>query len=245
MPEKIRGIEQLAQNFFAEHFYLLGQSTIIEMAGMGASVVLGDYDVLSKLMIGPTIIQIGASIGPDSVHLAQRHPSANILCYEPNPHTVDKLYENTHLFPGINIIPSAVSDDSGYASFYIDKNSSWGDSLVGRNHPQSIEVPVVSASSVFCDRKVDLATIDVEGSELKIMRNLDSTRVINNVNHFVIEFHGNVLNQDEQLEIYQILKNNGYKFTTGFGVRTIFIPRIFSLMDPFRASIVIHAFKKH
>ncbi len=243
MPEKIRGREQLVQDFFAKHFYLLSQSTIIEIGGMGASAVLGDYNVLPKSTKDPYIVQIGASIGLDTIHLAQRHPSSKILCYEPNPHTFDKLYENTHLFPGINIIPSAVSNYSGHASFNINKNSSWGDSLVPGNHQQSIIVPVVAASSIFQDKKVDLATIDVEGSELQIMRNLDSTRVINNVNHFVIEFHGNVLNQGEQLEIYEILQRNGYKFTTGFGVRNIFIPRIFSLMDPFRASIVIHAFK--
>lgn len=203
---------------------------------------IGEYSVLPKKITNPNILSIGTHIGIEIPWLHRRHPQAQIACFEPSPATYEKLVQNVQQIPGVTTYQIAVSDRDGQAQFHLDPNSPWGDSLVRETLDTTASVPTVKASSLFGEH-IDLATIDVEGAEVAVIRDLDSTGNINNADHFVIELHGDLITPEEQLEIYQILQKNSFKFTTGFGVRQAYVPTSLSLLEPFRRSVVVHAWK--
>ncbi len=152
-----------------------------------------DYEASSfqffekNLKPGATILDIGAHIGLYSVFLATKS-KGKVYSFEPTPDTgavlrqtvaINKLQNN------ITVVPAAVSDKPGTATFYISKTEeiATGNSLVdvdfGENYKRDggYEVEVVSIDDFVQKNNLQpsVLKIDAEGVELEVLRGAKNT----------------------------------------------------------------------
>jgi len=206
MPEKIFGLKPT--NNFRETAQILWTTWAVK-----------DYAVLPKDIPNPTIIDIGSHIGISVLYFKHRHPGAKIICYEPNPDTFKLLEENTHGLENVELVNSAAHDFTGHTKLRLGEFA-WSDSLVDKKLTSAVDVSVISASEI-CRQHVDLLKVDAEGSEYAIVRDLDNTGNIANVDHFVLEFHGKINGKHHLNQILEIFRKNGLKYTVGHDIRIL------------------------
>lgn len=136
-----------------------------------------------------TIIDIGANTGVFSLAAKAINNKAKVIAFEPLPWALDLLNENVKLNGfDINVVPKAVSDSNGIATFYFpeDNQGNIYSATLSKEHyhghnntkSNSIKVDLVSIDD-YCDSsnisKVDLIKIDAEGNDDKVvsgMKNL-------------------------------------------------------------------------
>lgn len=51
------------------------------------------------------------------------------------------------------------------------------------------EIPVISASSVFYNRNIDLLKMNIEGSEYEVFESIFENKLIKNINSILVQFH--------------------------------------------------------
>lgn len=152
------------------------------------------FQVISKKDIAkcvitkkPTILEIGANVGSDTVEMAILWPQGKIYAFEPVPDVIERLKFKTKNFKNIEIIQAAVSDKNGVntAEMFISDNSGCSSSLLKpKDHlvyyptvhfNKKIAVPAIFLP-VWLDKNnikiIDLLWIDVQGAELNIFRSL-------------------------------------------------------------------------
>jgi FkbM family methyltransferase len=139
-----------------------------------------------------TFVQVGAFTGDDDLIEACRRFGHHLYMFEPNPRRVAELERKIAGAPTIRVIPQAVSNYNGSATFHIaghddcsslqnfdsTANTAW----VHPWHPYKhfemvgdIEVEVVRLDA-FLDRngiaKVDRLEIDAQGEDLRVVESL-------------------------------------------------------------------------
>jgi FkbM family methyltransferase len=139
-----------------------------------------------------TIIEVGAHRGDDPLIEACRRHGHRLYMFEPNPRRVEELRAKTAGAKTIEVIPAAVSDFSGTATFNIaahddcsslqefdeDANRTW----VHDWHPykrfdtvERVEVPVMRLDTFLAERGidvVDLLEVDAQGEDLRVVASL-------------------------------------------------------------------------
>lgn len=164
----------------------------------------------------PFIIDVGSHIGLSIIYFKSIYPQSTILGFEPNPISFDILNENLNqngLMNNVVLHNIGLSNIIGSTKLYIDNsNDLWNSnsslvkgSWTGKEKLASIDIRV-NKLSTFIERKVDLLKIDVEGSELKILEDLDNSKKFELINNLLIEYHPNVSFKG----LTGILINNGY-----------------------------------
>ncbi len=172
------------------------QINIFEPAVRVADLMLGD---------NPVVLDIGASIGAVTAALAKRFPGGQVVAFEAAPSVHRSLRETVQRSTGarISVVESGVSSQPGVMRFHEDGNGSgWGflsEELGG------ISVPVTTVddavTSLGIDR-VDFIKIDVEGSELDVLKGASKTLtrdlpiLVFEVNVFCLWRYGRTLPQD-------------------------------------------------
>jgi len=184
-----------------------------------ATYLMEDYGVLPKDLKNPTIVDIGSHIGISALYFKHRHPDAKVICFEPDPETFKLLQKNTKNLEDVELHNSAVHDFTGQAQLGVG-NIAWASSLADKSLKKKIAAYVISASEI-CNHHIDLVKIDAEGSEYAIIRNLDNSGNIANVDHFVLEFHGKINGKHHLNQILEIFKRNGLKYTIGHDIRIL------------------------
>jgi FkbM family methyltransferase len=128
---------------------------------------------------GMNIIDVGAHFGLYSVYM-QKLSGGQVYSFEPTPSTLSILHNTIRLngvHENIEVIPAAVSDETGKAQFFIDTiPGSVANSLVQYgnrdNQKRGYEVDVVSLDS-FVGQKgisVEFMKIDAEGAEYAVLK---------------------------------------------------------------------------
>lgn len=139
-----------------------------------------------------TIIQVGAFTGDDELIDACRRFRHRLYMFEPNPARVEELRAKTKDVATIEVIPAAVSEYDGTATFNIaahddcsslqefdeQANSTW----VHDWHPyrrfetvDRVEVPVTRLDTFLAERAigvVDLLEVDAQGEDLRVVGSL-------------------------------------------------------------------------
>jgi FkbM family methyltransferase len=67
----------------------------------------------------PTIVEVGAFVGHDTIRMAQQFPTSNIYAFEPVPELYEQLYKNTVIYAHVKTYPYAISDSSGLQVLYL------------------------------------------------------------------------------------------------------------------------------
>jgi FkbM family methyltransferase len=139
-----------------------------------------------------TFIQVGAFTGDDELIDACRRFGHHLYMFEPNPKRAAELERKSAAAPTIRVIPKAVSNYNGSATFHIAcyddcsslqnfddaANTAW----VHQWHPykhfemvDDIEVEVIRLETFLdrnCIAQVDRLEIDAQGEDLRVVESL-------------------------------------------------------------------------
>jgi FkbM family methyltransferase len=135
---------------------------------------------------GATVVDIGASWGLFSYHLARLvGGTGTVFSYEPHPVNKPVLEKLVKARPNVRFRPVAVSDLTGsadlqvpvFGSRYVTAQSSIAHGFDGQRgvRVEKVTVPTVRLDDELGGRRVDLVKIDVEGHEMSVLRGASVT----------------------------------------------------------------------
>ena len=135
---------------------------------------------------GATVVDIGASWGLFSYHLARLvGGNGTLFSYEPHPVNKPVLEKLVKARPNVQFRPVAVSDLTGsadlqvpvFGSRYVTAQSSIAHGFDGQRgvRVEKVTVPTVRLDDELGGRRADLVKIDVEGHEMSVLRGASLT----------------------------------------------------------------------
>lgn len=182
---------------------------------------------------GNTCIDVGAHIGIYTVYMAKLS-NGNVFSFEPTPDsfkTLKKVVAINHCEDRVTILPIAIDQTTGKASFYLNSSILSGsdatrvaeaNSLVyvdfGKtSHKEKIEVDTISIDD-FAEknkRKINFIKIDAEGAELNVLKGAGKT-ILKDRPCGIVSVHVFSYTDKKQIlsEIWQII--NDYKLIPFF-----------------------------
>jgi FkbM family methyltransferase len=167
------------------------------------------YRIHSELPPRPVIVDAGANIGVAALWLASRYPGAKLHCFEPESRSFALLEHNLRQLPGARSERSALGADPGTVSLYVSENGSVH-SIFETESPPRVEVVRSARLGDYMERnrigRVDLLKVDVEGSEMAILRGLGVH--IAQVGVIVGELHERLV---DETEFYAFLRQHGFR----------------------------------
>jgi len=201
----------------------------------GYDVLTGDYDSfevlyneiyvkkLYDITLGvdkPVIFDCGSNIGLSVLRFKRLYPDATIEAFEPDREAYNLLtanLENNHI-GGVNAHNVAVSDHEGSEEFYYDpvnrNNLSMG---LYQNESTKEHYPVqVAPLSKYLRGHVDLLKIDIEGSEISALHNIE--KQLYGISNIIVEYHGYVFKPFEDSTYKSLVE---MLFNYGFNVRIL------------------------
>lgn len=173
----------------------------------------------------PYIIDCGANIGLSVVYFKRNFPNAKILAFEADPDIFNILKENLSSFnyDNVTILNLALWDTETELNFYCEG----ADSGRIENKLNTDKKYVICQSvklSTFLDQKVDLLKIDIEGAEVRVLK--ECKGFLNNVDKLFVEFHSFSNLKQELSVLLQILEENNFRYyitNVGSEVKSPFI----------------------
>jgi FkbM family methyltransferase len=136
----------------------------------------------------PTIIEVGAFKGHDTIRLATAFPQGRIYAFEPVPELYEALVEATKLYSNITPVRAAVSDHDGTMPLYVahkpNGKRTQASSLQKPKErlsyspitfPETIMVPTINLVTWAAANKIetiDLLWLDTQGHEMTILRSI-------------------------------------------------------------------------
>ncbi|MCS7271809.1 MAG: FkbM family methyltransferase, partial [Gemmataceae bacterium] len=117
---------------------------------------------------------VGAYQGDFTALLLRHYPRALAVAFEPTPHSFDYLRIRFRHEPRVQLLPLALSDRTGVATYYLTEHAYNNSLLRPGDTPvcQSIEVPIDTLDR-FRERDhrpVQLIKIDAQGHDLRILQ---------------------------------------------------------------------------
>ena len=200
-----------------------GTKIYLELINHGISpfdMALGVYEYrITNLLFGlvkegMTIVDIGSWEGDYSMLFAHwMHDRGKILAFEPEPDNCTWFRRNIQInnYKCINLYECALSDKEETAAFYPGTGVG---SLVFRpwwNTGLPITVKTQTLDNILNQAhidKVDLIKIDVEGSELSVLKGAERT-LRNNSIPLIMDV--DVVSDAERTELYELLTSFGYE----------------------------------
>jgi len=157
----------------------------------------------------PLIVDAGANIGISALYFKHRYPGSRIICFEPDPKTFELLKVNCkgNKLSNVDLNQVALSHQGGEAPFYSDASGknyvgmSLNKRLQGKGYPLKKVTIQTEKLSSFIIEKIDLLKLDIEGSELLVLKDLAATKKIALIEKMIIEYHSDAENQENQLSV--------------------------------------------
>lgn len=161
------------------------------------------------------VIDAGANIGLASVFWTLKNPSVEGLAFEPDPKIFAILEDNLKRCQSrIRPVMSALGADEGKCSF----ESQGGDSgriRASENVKTIATNPMIEIQktrlSNYMDQSVDLLKIDIEGSELEVLQEVQSKLSL--VKRIFVECHCFRGERDFLPEILGLLRDSGFRLS--------------------------------
>lgn len=146
----------------------------------------------SEASDAPLIVDCGANIGMSVLYFKTLYPESKIFAFEPNPSAYALLEKNVAVnqLEGVSLFHCAITDVDGLMDFYVPvRKASLNASSKPKNEGMRIEVEGKRLSGLLSAKTPDFIKIDVEGDELKIIKDLYESSLLKFVAELVIEFH--------------------------------------------------------
>lgn len=133
--------------------------------------------IVNHLRIGDIFLDIGSNNGYYSIIASQLvGPDGKVISIEPNKSTYIRLMENIKVngIKNVNSFNIALSDHDGRAKLFLNNDSENGlASLINDHEKEPIdEVPVNTFDGLFLNQSINLIKMDVEGSEINIIKGM-------------------------------------------------------------------------
>ena len=170
----------------------------------------------------PVILDCGSNIGMAILFFKSLYPDAEIVAFEPAPWACEAIEETirANALQGIALHNAALAEEEGTLDLYHDPEHP-GSAVMSVYHDrmpgESVRVPAVRLSR-YITKPVDFLKLDVEGSELPVLRDLVTSGAIAKIRQMVIEFHHHMRPAEDHLsECLSILEQHGfgYQLTAG------------------------------
>lgn len=163
-----------------------------------------DYFFISENKT-PKIIDCGANIGMSILYFKFIYPDCSILAFEPNPrayYLLKKNIEHNNL-KNVELHNLALLDKINKIDFYVGNESDilLASTIKERGGEKVIKIQTQKLSSYMND-VVDLVKIDIEGSEIQVLKDLVETNKINNSKNYIIEYHHKINNNKSTLSSF-------------------------------------------
>jgi FkbM family methyltransferase len=133
-----------------------------------------------SLKTDDVIFDIGASVGLMTVHAAVFASQGQVIAFEPDPETMDRLQHNVSLNDLSNVvfIPWAVSDSQGEVSLFTDGASGYAPSLKEQTNREGAPKTQITIQTRTLDNEIisgnlplpSVLKIDIEGAEILCLR---------------------------------------------------------------------------
>lgn len=181
------------------------------------------------LSSSPTIVEAGAFDGTDTKKMSLLWPEGTIHAFEPVPKNFEMLTQATADYKNVHCYPLALSDVSGYATFYTAINPSKpekpcqaGSLLAPKErlgvspmvYQDTIQVPSVTLDKWAREHEVshvDFLWFDMQGHELSVIKNspsiIKTVKAIYTEVHFIDAYQG----QSSYSEIKDYLESIGFE----------------------------------
>lgn len=163
----------------------------------------------------PVIFDCGSNIGLSCLYFKKQFPTAQITCFEPNPHSFYFLQRNisSNRLDKVTCIEKALGAKAEKVSFFIDEKhptSLANSTLASRMSGNKIEI-FQEKLSTFLDQRINLMKIDIEGAEYDVLLDLEGTKTIYLIDQFIIEYHHNIGEKHSLEEFTNILERNHFR----------------------------------
>ena len=178
---------------------------------------------LLKSIRGDCFYDVGANVGYYSLLL--RHNFRQVYAVEPVPANIRRLKRGLSIrfVRNVRVVPVALSDKNGKATFYINSDSR---TIIDNLSPSSllerfefrscdhapdrtyagspISVETMTFDSLLSEPKADLVKIDVEGTEFLVLEGMRESLADQRVRNILVELH----DRDRKDELEAILSSN-------------------------------------
>lgn len=171
--------------------------------------VKGIYDFPSAAQ-RPFIIDCGSNIGLSIIKFKQSYPHATIIGFEPDATLYDIAINNVRSADcenGVTINNAAVGDSEDTLTFYRDGAD--GGSLVSTKQASPTVVKVLRLST-FIDRPVDFLKIDIEGTELDVLQEIETK--LHLVQNVFVEYHSFISQPQVLDDILRRMTQAGFRY---------------------------------
>jgi FkbM family methyltransferase len=159
----------------------------------------------------PVILDGGGNMGVSVMGFKHDHPTARVTTFEPDAAIGAMLRENlerNNLDNGVTIVPAGLSGRRGRGYFLADASA--GGQVTG-DGSSNASVDVVPLSE-HVDGPVDFVKLNIEGQELPVLVELESSGAIAQVKRIVLEYHGWAGGQQLLGEVLNLLNRNGFRY---------------------------------
>lgn len=191
----------------------------------------------------PTIYDLGSNIGLSIIYFKILYPRSTIHAFEPDPDTFTILQKNlsSYCLKDVHLHNLAITNQTGQINFFVNPTGS-GSPLMSTNpsrlNGKKISVPSIKASDII-KTKIDFIKMDIEGSEISVLKDLDRSKKIKFVDQMSIEYHHHVdVDKNNLSNFLKILEKNNFGYQIHAAQNTPLIPKTFE-------DIKIHTYKQH
>jgi FkbM family methyltransferase len=189
------------------------------------------------------IIDCGANIGLSVIYFKDLYPNSRIIAFEPHSATCQKLVENivANGLTDVTVYQYALADRPGEGHLHTNSTRPGyiGMSLnsKGGAYDGSEEVPCVLLSD-FLAEQVDMLKMDIEGSELPVLQELEEKKKLALVDNLIIEYHHHIDGSDVFSRLLSLLERNGFGYQISASHRAL----LKDLRKP--SEIIVVAYRK-
>jgi len=167
------------------------------------------YQLTTHLPKEPVIIDAGANIGVSCIWLLANNPGATLIAFEPAPDNFALLEQNLGHVEGVTLHQEAIGDHAGTVDLHLAKHGAVHSIVDIDVGSETVAVPMVTLKDRLDShsiKHVDLLKLDVEGSELDVIRGLGDR--LDNVDTVVGEVHEHLIDADA---FYSLLEHHGIR----------------------------------
>lgn len=155
------------------------------------------------------ILDCGANIGLSAIYLKYIFPNAKIVSFEPDKNVFSQLKKNLGNFKldDIELKNTAVWIENGSVNFEADQGVG---GKINDKTATSQNVEAIRLKDYITDKNIFFLKMDIEGAEYKVLQDIENE--LKNIENVFIEFHAEIGEKNELVNILEIIQNAGFDY---------------------------------